>query len=229
MGSNEETNPGHIRLHKDEPTQETNIVVEEHTNDVFVVVTQLFCHNGHNMIGISDEKRAGLFDDVDAVLSVDRNTARQAEIALAGAAPHLGDEGAIAMQVEGGVSLSLGRIHPALDLGNRTLDEALGIARAAYEYALDYAKERHAFDGGESFQAMMKAELRTAQQSVDEIAKQVIAGMEAVLKMDSPYPAAYQEVVYQAARFSPGSGFDELLTAAALDEILQRLRKNGTL
>ncbi len=39
--------------------------------------------------------------------------------------PLLGDEGAIGMQVEGGVSLSLGRIHPALELGDRTLEEAL--------------------------------------------------------------------------------------------------------
>jgi hypothetical protein len=39
--------------------------------------------------------------------------------------PLLGDEGAIGMQVEGGVSLSLGRIHPALNLGDRTLEEAL--------------------------------------------------------------------------------------------------------
>jgi hypothetical protein len=39
--------------------------------------------------------------------------------------PLLGDEGAIGMQVEGGVSLSLGRIHPALALGDRTLADAL--------------------------------------------------------------------------------------------------------
>lgn len=92
-----------------------------------------------------------------------------------------------------------------------------------------FAEECQALDDNEPFQATMKAELGTVQKSVDEIAKQIIAGMEAVLKMESPYPPEYQEVVYKAARFSPGSGFDQLLTASELDEIIQRLRKNGTL
>ena len=92
-----------------------------------------------------------------------------------------------------------------------------------------FAEERQALGDNEPFQATMKAELGTLQKSVDEIAKQVIAGIEAVIKMESPYPPEYQEVVYEAARFSPGSSFDQLLTASELDEIIQRLRKNGTL
>jgi len=92
-----------------------------------------------------------------------------------------------------------------------------------------FAEERQAPGDSDTFQATMKAELGTAQKSVDEIAKQVIAGMESVVKMKSPYPPEYQEVVYKALRFSPGSGFDQLLTASELGEIIQRLRKNGTL
>jgi nucleoside 2-deoxyribosyltransferase len=79
------------------------------------------------------------------------------------------------------------------------------------------------------FQAMMKAELSTIQKSLNEMAKQVIAGLEAVLEMESPYPPEYQEFVYEASRFSPGSGFDQLLTANELAKIIQRLRENGTL
>ena len=92
-----------------------------------------------------------------------------------------------------------------------------------------FAEERQAPGGSDMFQATMKAELATAQRSVDEIARQVIAGLEAVIEMESPYPPEYQEVVYQASRFSPGSGFEELLTSRQLDEIIQRLRRNGTL
>jgi nucleoside 2-deoxyribosyltransferase len=92
-----------------------------------------------------------------------------------------------------------------------------------------FAEERQAFGDGEPFEAMMKAELGTAQKSVDEIAKQTIVGMEAVLKMESPYPPEYQELVYKAARFSPGCGFDQMLTENELDEIIHRLRENGTL
>jgi hypothetical protein len=47
--------------------------------------------------------------------------------------------------------------------------------------------------------------------------------------MESPYPPEYQEVVYDAFRFSPGDGFDRLLTASELGEIIQKLRENGTL
>ncbi|MFH2010584.1 MAG: hypothetical protein ABI333_28545 [bacterium] len=53
--SDNDVDSGHLRLHKDSPSEETNIVLEEHTNDVFVVVTQLYCQNGHNLIGLSDE------------------------------------------------------------------------------------------------------------------------------------------------------------------------------
>jgi nucleoside 2-deoxyribosyltransferase len=90
------------------------------------------------------------------------------------------------------------------------------------------AQERQALGDSDTFQATMKAELSTVQKGVDEIAKQVIAGLEAVLKMKSPYPPEYQEIVYKASRYSPGSGFDQLLTENELGEIIQRLRKNGT-
>jgi nucleoside 2-deoxyribosyltransferase len=92
-----------------------------------------------------------------------------------------------------------------------------------------FAAERWAHSASEPFEAMMKAELGTAQKSMDEIASQVITGLEAVIKKKSPYPPEYQEAVYQAARFCPGCGFEELLTKSELDEIMMRLRKNGTL
>jgi nucleoside 2-deoxyribosyltransferase len=92
-----------------------------------------------------------------------------------------------------------------------------------------FGDEHQAAEGEAPFQNTMSAELSTVEKSVDEIAGKVIAGMEAVIKMDSPYPPAYQELVYQAARFTPGSGFDQMLTADELEEIIQRLRRNGTL
>jgi nucleoside 2-deoxyribosyltransferase len=91
------------------------------------------------------------------------------------------------------------------------------------------AEESQGLGDSDTLQGMVKAECGTLQKSVDEVAKQVIAGLEAVIKMKSPYPSEYQEVVYQASRYSPGSDFDELLTTSELDEIMQRLRKNGTL
>ncbi len=90
------------------------------------------------------------------------------------------------------------------------------------------AEERKALGDRVTFQATIEAELNTVQKGVDEIAKKIIDGLEAVIKMKSPYPPEYQEIVYKASRYSPGSGFDQLLTEDELGEIIQRLRKNGT-
>jgi nucleoside 2-deoxyribosyltransferase len=90
------------------------------------------------------------------------------------------------------------------------------------------AEERKALGDRVTFRATIKAELNTVQKGVDEIAKKIIDGLEAVIKMKSPYPPEYQEIVYKASRYSPGSGFDQLLTENELGEIIQRLRKNGT-
>jgi len=92
-----------------------------------------------------------------------------------------------------------------------------------------FTEERKDVDYNDTPKGMMKAELGTLQKSIDEVAKQVIAGLEAVIKMESPYPPEYQEVVYQATRHGPGSGFDEILSSSELDTVLQRLKKNGTL
>jgi nucleoside 2-deoxyribosyltransferase len=96
-------------------------------------------------------------------------------------------------------------------------------------WAALFVEERQGLDDSESLEELMKAELGTLQKSADEVARQVIAGLEGVLALESPYPPEYQEVVYKAARFSPGGGFDQLLTASELEKIIQRLRKNGTL
>jgi len=91
------------------------------------------------------------------------------------------------------------------------------------------AEELKALGDSGTFQATMKAELNVVQKGVDEIAKEVIDGLEAAIQMRSPYPPEYREIVYKASRYSPGSGFDQLLTENELDEIIHRLRTNGTL
>jgi nucleoside 2-deoxyribosyltransferase len=101
------------------------------------------------------------------------------------------------------------------------------------------AEEREALGGGlkgESlksealtFEDTLTAELNTVQKGFDDIAKKIIDGLEAVIKMESPYPAEYREMVYKASRYSPGSGFDQMLTEDELEKVIQRLRRNGTL
>jgi nucleoside 2-deoxyribosyltransferase len=98
-----------------------------------------------------------------------------------------------------------------------------------FSYADFLSRKRQAQSDSNSFQAAMEAELEAVKKSTDEIAVHIIAGLEAVLKLKSPFPPEYQEVVYKASRYSPGSGFDQLLTEDELAIIIQRLRNNGTL
>jgi len=91
------------------------------------------------------------------------------------------------------------------------------------------AEELEALGDSSTFQATMDAELNAVQKGVDEIAKKVIEGLEAAIKMESPYPPEYREIVYRALRYGPGSSFDQLLTENELDDVIGRLRTNGTL
>jgi nucleoside 2-deoxyribosyltransferase len=90
-------------------------------------------------------------------------------------------------------------------------------------------EEFEAVDVRTPFQATMQAELNAAYRGIERIAQKLIEGLEAVIKMSSPYPPDFQELVYQACRYSPGSGFDLLLTDDELLGIIGRLRENGTL
>ena len=96
-------------------------------------------------------------------------------------------------------------------------------------YADLLAKELEAVGECTAFQTTIQAELNAVYKGIDEIAQRVIDGLEAVVRMKSPYPPEYQEIVYEASRYSPGSGFDQLLTEDELCEITQRLRENATL
>jgi len=91
------------------------------------------------------------------------------------------------------------------------------------------AEERQTLGDTVTFETTLKAELNTIQKGVDEIAQKIVDGLEAVIKLKSPYPPEYREVVYKALRYSPGSGFDQLFTENELDETIQRLKENGTL
>ncbi len=92
-----------------------------------------------------------------------------------------------------------------------------------------FAEERKMLGGSDTFQTTIKAELNTIEKGICEIARKIIEGLEAVLDMKSPYPDEYKEIVYKTLRYSPGSGFDQLLPEKDLTEIIKRLSKKGTL
>jgi nucleoside 2-deoxyribosyltransferase len=100
----------------------------------------------------------------------------------------------------------------------------------SYEIWADiFAKEIQSLGVNDTLQGILKAEVGTMQKSLDEVASQIIDGLEAVIQLQSPFPPDYRELVYKASRYSPGSGFSELVPESKLDEIVQRLKNNGTL
>lgn len=98
-----------------------------------------------------------------------------------------------------------------------------------YKFIVGYDEEREKLGNIETFQTTIKAELQTVIKGVDEIAKKIIKGLETALELKSPYPDEYQEIVYEVIRFSPGSGFEQLLSEEELAELVEKFRKTGTL
>jgi len=96
-------------------------------------------------------------------------------------------------------------------------------------YVETFAKERETLGDDISFQKMLKAEMNTVQKGVNQIALELVNGLEEVIKMKSPYPPEFQETGYQVLRYSPGHAFEQLLTESKLEETISRLQKNGTL
>jgi nucleoside 2-deoxyribosyltransferase len=85
------------------------------------------------------------------------------------------------------------------------------------------------FNQDSSIESKIKSEVETAMKGVDEIARQIILGVDKVLQMESPYPESYQELVYQAARYCPGCGFELLISEFEIKKIIERFREIGTL
>ena len=92
-----------------------------------------------------------------------------------------------------------------------------------------FAEEWKLLGNNDTFQTTIKAELKTVKQGIDEIAQNLIQGFETVLEMKSPYPNEYQEIVYKATRYTPGGGFDQMLSEEELEGLVKKFRKTGTL
>ena len=97
------------------------------------------------------------------------------------------------------------------------------------KFAGGFAEEWKMLGNVSTFQTTIKAELKTVMRGIDEIAQQIIGGLETVLEMKSPYPDEYQEIVYEIIRHSPGSGFEQLISDEDLTTLVQKFRKSGTL
>lgn len=76
---------------------------------------------------------------------------------------------------------------------------------------------------------ILEAELSVAQKGIDAMAIRLIEPLNSVIEMDSPYPENLRELVYEAVKYTPGSGFDQLLTEQRLRKTLQKLVKHHTL
>lgn len=76
---------------------------------------------------------------------------------------------------------------------------------------------------------MLEAEHATIRRGIETMAGRLIEALNSVVTLESPYPPEYRELVYEAVRYAPGSGFDQLFTEQNLRETLQKLTRRNTL
>jgi hypothetical protein len=91
------------------------------------------------------------------------------------------------------------------------------------------AEARETLGDSGSENLVLEAELATIRRGIDTTAVRVIEALNAVVEMESPYPPKLREVVYEAVRYAPGAGFEQLLTERHLKATLQKLTKHNTL
>jgi nucleoside 2-deoxyribosyltransferase len=97
------------------------------------------------------------------------------------------------------------------------------------DYVQKIAETRETLPDKGSEERILEAELAIVRKSTDAMAVRVIEALNSVVTMESPYPLELREVVYEAVRFAPGAGFDQLLTATHLRTTLQNLMAHRTL
>lgn len=91
------------------------------------------------------------------------------------------------------------------------------------------AGEREAPSGADSERFFLEAELATIQRGMDATALRLIDALNSVIELESPYPPELQIAIYEAVRYAPGAGFEQLLTEEQLRGTIQKLTKNNTL
>jgi nucleoside 2-deoxyribosyltransferase len=81
----------------------------------------------------------------------------------------------------------------------------------------------------QSGEQVLEAEMAIVGRGIDAVALRLIEALESVVNMESPYPPELRKVVYEAVRYAPGSGFDQLLSEHHLEAVLQKLVERNTL
>lgn len=97
------------------------------------------------------------------------------------------------------------------------------------DYVQMIAEARETLRDTKSGGLFLEAELAIVRRGTDAMAVRVIEALNSVVEMESPYPPELREVVYEAVRYAPGAGFDQLLTEHHLKATLQKLMKHDTL
>ena len=85
----------------------------------------------------------------------------------------------------------------------------------------------HSSDGPRAFEDMLRFEQEAARRGIERLARDVIAGFDDALAMESPYPPEMREQAYSMARLSAGGGFAELFSEDDVREVVRGLKERG--
>jgi len=97
------------------------------------------------------------------------------------------------------------------------------------DYVQKLAEARETLHENESDERILEAELAIVRTGTEAMAVKVIKALDSVVALESPYPPELREVVYEAVRYAPGAGFDQLFTVHHLKTTLQKLMAHHTL
>ena len=97
------------------------------------------------------------------------------------------------------------------------------------DYILELHEEYINTPGEITQKSRLESEKRVLQKSLERIAAAIIKGLDQALRLESPFPPGYRELVYQTFRYAPGESFCELMSEENLRKITNRLKENGSL
>lgn len=96
-------------------------------------------------------------------------------------------------------------------------------------YVGSFAQKWETQGSEETYHSTVEAEYQTIMKGINEVAEKIVEGLDAVQAKKSPYPDEFQELAYKITMYSPGSGFDQLISESELEALIQRFRSAGTL
>lgn len=96
-------------------------------------------------------------------------------------------------------------------------------------YSRDFLEPEVTNETRDLTESVIQSEMAAIHQGYQRIGQSLASALEEAVQMKSPYPPDYQEMVYHAARFAPGSCFEQMISDKEIIDIVNILKLKGTI